>query len=119
MSTGGNVPTQGVNVTAEKKRGSAGQEGNGTAGKRLKRAWRNRLEAASTSPVSLLSFVRQVAKLKNEDAELAEDAKFWLSCKRPGGSDQQRAERKAKAERVRGLRYVESKSAVPGKKKAG
>jgi hypothetical protein len=110
MSTGGNVPTQGVNVqtaTTEKKRGNPGKLGTGSAGSRLKSMWRK-----SGSKLSLKQFV--CADI------LTDDGKAWLSNKRPGGSDQQRAERKAKGARVRALAFNDSgKLSTPSKKKAG
>jgi hypothetical protein len=115
MSTGGNVPTQGVDVqvaTTEKKRNSAGKVGKGSAGGRLKSSWRS--AKADSYNGSLREYIRGQAKLG------VEDAKEWLSCKRPGGSASQRAERKAKGERVRSLAFSDSgKLTSPVKKKAG
>ncbi len=120
MSAGGNVPTQGVVVqaaTTEKKRNSAGKVGKGSAGGRLKS-----LRKREAPDLPLRAFVRHVAGYRGTDpggATAAEDAKFWLSTKRYRGSDEQRAERKAKGERVKSLAFSDSKSSLstPAKKK--
>lgn len=73
MSTGGNVPAQGVDVqeaTTEKKRNDAGKVGKGTAGSRLKSAWRK-----AGGAKSLKEFARG---WKSLSPKLMEDAQLWL-----------------------------------------
>jgi hypothetical protein len=134
MSTGGNVPTQGVAVqaaTTEKKRGSRCQGkptgftyGKGRPGLNLRRMYRKELklwQPKGTYPYkSVKAFARHLAKGKDVNTEAAELAKKWLSGKRPGGSDEQRAARKEKKQRIADLRYAEAASSKSssGKRKS-
>lgn len=84
-------------VMATSKRGEAGPLGKGTPGSRLK--------SRRPGNMSLRQFARDAAsgKLVVSD-ETAQDAKAWLSSKRPGGSDKVRAEKKARKQRIRDAR---------------
>lgn len=97
MSTGGNVPNQGVVVqeaTTAKKRGDRGQLGDGSPGGRLKAAWRS-----GKSKLSLRAWIRDVSTKQVPD--LAEDAKLWLESKRYRGGKTTLQARKDRAERIR------------------
>ncbi len=107
MSTGGNVPTQGIVVseaTTEKKRGERGRLGKGTPGSRVKSAWR-----AEGSKLSLRDFARKLG---------TEDSKEWFSSKRNGGSDAQRKIRK-EARKERAARNAAAKAAKKASKSSG
>lgn len=79
MSSGGNVPTQGVSVaeaTSEKKRNNRGTLGDGTRSQQMKRMWKK-----SGSNLSLKGFARKASEAGGaaEDADLAQ---AWLDAKR-------------------------------------
>ncbi len=108
MSTGGNVPTQGIVIseaTTEKKRGDRGKLGKGTPGKRLKSLWRK-----FSANESLKLFVKRELKSITKD-----DGPQWLASKRYGGTDEQRKIRK-EARKERASRNAAAKAA---KKAAG
>lgn len=89
MSTGGNVPTHGINVqeaTTAKKRGDRGALGKGTPGSRLKSAHR---KFSNGKYVSLRVFAHALVTgtmvatsngLPKSD-EIKADAKAWLANK--------------------------------------
>jgi hypothetical protein len=101
MSTGGNVPSQGVTVqeaTSAKKRGDRsmghpnGYVGKGTAGSRLKSAWRkwNSAQGAPKNMVTLKAFAVDVANGVTSmgpghgiatKEEVMADSKTWLERK--------------------------------------
>lgn len=88
MSTGGNVPTQGValdEATTKKKRGDRGILGKGTPGKRLKAQWHT-ARASKEGPYKgpLREYVKRLAKYNGTEPELvllAMDANEWLRVK--------------------------------------
>ena len=94
MSTGGNVPQQGVVVqeaTTQKKRGARGTLGKGTPGKRLKAGWRSAKKDSFKG--SLRDYVRAQEKLG------VEDALSWLASKGGGTPEQKSARRQRIRER--------------------
>jgi len=110
MSTGGNVPAQGVQLPATPKRGPRGNIGEGTPGTRLKSAWRRaRKEKESPFKGSLRSFVK-----KFSDGYLADDAKSWLMSK-SGGTPEEKADRR----RRRKERTSENRTAKLARKGKG
>jgi hypothetical protein len=112
VSTGGNVPTQGIVVseaTTEKKRGERGRLGKGTPGSRVKSLWSN----FGAPGESLKLFVRR--ELKNI---VKNDGQLWLDSKRPGGTDAQRKIRK-EARKERAARNAAAKAAKKASKSSG
>jgi len=111
--------TQTAEKIVVKSGGDMGKLGKGTAGSRLKSCWRR-----SGCKVSLKEYARMAAKNPLADVRVVferKDALEWLSSKRPGGSEAQRAERKEKRQRIRTGRYLKSGSsgASAPKKDAG
>lgn len=124
MSTGGNVPAQGVSIqeaTTAKKRGtrSMGKPtgftfGKGTPSKRLKSDWKSRGKSGSLA-TSLRDHVKKLAGYKSTDPDevlLATDAKGWLAVK-AGGTPEQKSERK----RIRKERASNNRLAKISRKK--
>ncbi len=94
MSTGGNVPSQGVVVqdaTTAKKRGARGNLGEGTPGSRLKGSWK--AAKRDSFKGSLREYARSQAKLG------VDDAKTWLLSKGAGTPEQRSARKQRLKER--------------------
>ncbi len=111
MSTGGNVPAQGVQLPAAPKRGARGNVGEGTRSTRLKAYWRKQAK-----DLPLRAFIKNLAGHKGEGAiqELVGDAKAWLMAK-SGGTPEEKSTRKQR----RKERASENRSAKLARKGKG
>ncbi len=120
MSTGGNVPQQGVNIeqaTTAKKRGHRGELGIGSPGKQLKGMHRKVLKTSGRD-ISLREFARQLASNKQSADEDVKVAQTWLLSKRSGGTDEQRKERKLRLKERRS-NNLNAKASRKGGKQQG